>query len=217
MFKKTSMLFFFLLCVSFGFGQTKEIDTAKIIDLIEKSEAIEFSEPQKAIKLYKEAYDLSLKSNYDEGAFKATLYTALVHSNMAQYDSAMYYYDKSTVINQKIDSELNEVRIILNRANIFMFRGEFEKSIESHLNGIKILERKKDSVRLSGAYANLSAVYQQLDDFDKQLEFQKKSLHITPAKEIVSLGLTHCDMILPYLMKKKFNQALFHMKKADST
>jgi tetratricopeptide (TPR) repeat protein len=222
--KKLVLLSLIVTTCFFGFSQTEHIntsnpkikDTIKIIDLIKKSEAIEFTDPKRAIELYKEAYHLSLKSKYDEGAFKSTLYIGLVHSNIAQYDSALYYLDKSKVINKNINSELNDAKIFLNRANVFMFQGKIEKSIENHIDGIRILEKRKDSLRLGNAFANLSSVYQQLDDFDKQIEFLQKSLYVTPNNEIKSKGMTHCDLALPFLMKKDFKSSLFHLKKADS-
>lgn len=205
-----------LLFSGFAFGQTKEMDTLEIIKIINESEAIEYTEPKQALSGYKKAYDLSKLLDYHDGAFKASLYAGLVHSNIAQYDSALYYYKRAEDVNKIVQSSLNEMKISLNRANSYMFKGELENSIKNHLQGIRILEKRKDSMRLSDAYVNLSAVYLELDDFDKQIALLKKSLNITPKTNIAKLGLTHCDMALPYLMKENYTKAYFHMTKADS-
>lgn len=214
--KLLSVCIILLLFSGSAFGQTKGVDTLEILDIITESEAIEYSEPTKALILYKKAFDLSKKNNYHNGAFKASLYAGLVQSNIAQYDSALYYYKKAEDVNKIIKSSLNEMKVSLNRANSFMFKGELESSIKNHLHGIHILEERKDSTRLSDAYVNLSAVYLELDDYDKQIELLLKSLKFTNENNVAKIALTNSDLVLPYLMKKDFVKAEFYIKKADS-
>jgi len=214
--KKYAVVFLFLFLTNFGFGQTKEIDTLEIMKIITEAEAIEFSEPRRAIKQYRMAYDISEAQNYYNGAFKASLYLGYVHLNIVQYDSALHYYNTAEKINKIVNSDLNEIKIVLNRANVYMFKGELQTSIENHLHGIRLLEKRNDSVLLCDAYANLSSVYHQLDDFDKQIELLTKSLNFVPLGNGAQFGLTNCDLVLPYLMKEDYEKAYFHMAKADS-
>ncbi len=209
------MLFFLLFSISV-LGQTKEIDTLGVLKLITESEVIEYSEPKLALRGYDKAYRLSKVLDFQNGAFKASLYAGLVHSNIAQYDSALFYYKQAEEVNKTIKSSLNEMKIALNRANSYMFKGELKSSIENHLHGIQILEKLKDSTRLADAYVNLSAVYLELDDFDKQIELLHTSLNYTPAENINKIALTHTDLALAYLMKEEYEKAFSSMTKADS-
>lgn len=213
--KKPLLLFFMLFMVLSGFSQTHKTDSLRVQDILKECDSIEFTQPLKALKLYKKAFNLSLKRDYRDGAFKATLYSGLVHNNLAQFDSALYYYDKAKSLNStKIP--LNEALVHLNKANTFMFKGELSTSIKNHLLGIKFLESEKNYQRLEGAYANIGAVYGQLDDYDKQIEYLNKALKVTSKENIESLGLTHGDLALTYLNKQNFESAFFHLNKADS-
>jgi signal transduction histidine kinase len=184
--------------------------------MIRETEAIEFSEPEKALTEYGKIYDLSISKNYDAPAFKAILYSAFVYNNLGKYDSALLYFNEAEKINLRIKDPMNDAYVALNKANTYMFRGDLKTSIENHLFGIAILEKQNDSTRLSRSYSNLSSVYQELDDFDRQIEYLNKSLMVTPKNDLNSLGLTHCDLMSPYVMKKDFEKALFHIAQADS-
>ena len=213
--KKLLLLLFVFAVSFFGYAQTKTVDSILVKDILKECDSIEFSQPKKALKLYKEAYSISIKSNYNDGAFKSTLYSGLVYSNMAQYDSALYYYDKAKELN-KFKIPLNYALVYLNKANAYMFKGELDKSLEYHIKGIKLLEEEKNRRRLEGAYVNISAVFGQLDDHDKQIEYLKKALNITAPENTESFGLTHGDLALIYLEKDDLDTAFFHLKKADS-
>ncbi|MFS4493103.1 ATP-binding protein [Maribacter sp. 2308TA10-17] len=210
------LIVFFFLCSNIGLGQNKEIDTTRILNKIKETEAIEFSEPIKALKKYEEIYNLSTSIDFDKGAFKAVLYSAYLHNNLAQYDSAFFFFDKAKTINLRLKEPLNDAYIALNRANTYMYQGDLESSIENHFYGIEILEKEKDSARLIGAYANLSTVFDQLDDFDKEIEYLKKSLNLTPKDGWQDMALTYGDIGLAYIDKKNYEKAYVNLSKADS-
>ena len=219
MFKKIQLLslfWIFKLGTYSVMAQIAEKDSITIWKKIKETVAIEFSEPQKALKKYSEIYELCNAIKYHNGAFTTMIYAGIVHSNLAQYDSALVYYDKATEINRRINSKLNTAKVALNKANVYMFKTQIKKSIEEHFIGIKILENQNDSVRLSRAYANLASLYQDLDDWDKQIEFLKKSLQITPKTDTGSLGLRYCDLVLPFLQKKGFDEAFKYLTNCDS-
>ena len=133
-----------------------------------------------------------------------------------RYDTALIYYDQAENINAKINSRLNSALIALNRANIFVFKEDFEEAIKNHFAGIKILEEHKDTLRLSTSYRNLSTVYQVMDDFDNQILYIKKALSMTASENLLERGHNHCNLVAPYLMLNNFENAYAHCKTCDS-
>ncbi len=214
--KKIKLLILIFTISFFGFSQIKETDSIRIWKLIKETEAIEFSEPEKALKKYETIFQLSASKSFDEGKFKAVLYSAYLYNNLAKYDSAFIFFDRAKEINTRLKNPLYEAYITLNRANTFMYKGDLDSAIEYHLQGIKILENEKDSSKLVGAYANLAIVFDQLDDYDKEIEYLDKSLNITPKENIKDLVFTYGDIGLAYLNKVDYDRAFENLKKADS-
>jgi len=214
--------YIFTILISFsGFTQTQTSDSTLVENIFKECDSIEFKEPERALQLYKRAYNISIESNYYEGAFKATLYSGSIYNNLAKYDSALYYFDKAKPLSIKTGLKLNEALISLKKANTYMFQGDLDQSLENHYAGISYLEDVNDLKRLVAAYANASTVFGQLDDYDKQIEYLKKSLNVTPNDSWKDLSLTYGDIGLVYLNKAKLDntyidKAYFNFSKADS-
>ena len=197
-------------------AQNKVADSTVVKNLIAQCDSIEFTQPHKALKLYDKAYGISIKGEYYEGAFKAALYSGSVHNNLAQYDSAFYFFDKASSLSLKTDSKTNEALVYLKKANTYMFQGNLDESLKNHFEGIKYLESVQDEKRLIAAYANASAVFGQLDDYDKQIVYLKKSLAVTPEDNYKDLALSYGDIGLTFLNKRSYEEAFVNFKKSDS-
>ena len=216
MFKKISVLIFFLLLADVGFGQEAAKDSIYIDGLFQLGDSIEYEEPQRALQLYKEAYELSRAEKYDNRVFKAVLYTALVHSNMGRYDSAFYYYEKSEKLAAITKNPLNKVKIAINRANAYHLTGNDNKAVENHLEGISYLESIRDSTRLADAYANLAAVYDQLKNNQQLIFYLKKAILIAPNEATGSKALSYGDLAVAYLKVDSLDLAKSNLIKSDS-
>ncbi|MCB0382367.1 MAG: tetratricopeptide repeat protein, partial [Psychroserpens sp.] len=70
-------------------------DSVLVNALLDKAYPLETSNPQEALRLYKKAYEKSIKMQFDIGIVKSLQYSGIVHSDLANYDSAIYYYKKA--------------------------------------------------------------------------------------------------------------------------
>ncbi len=211
-----SLLLCVLLTLNTSYGQTIAKDTLRVKELIDLCDSIEFAEPHRALALYKEAYELSTNQDYHWGAFKATLFSGYIQANLGQYDSAHFYYDRADLLCAQSGDEVDQANVHLNRANTFMFEGDLDKSLEYHYSGIKLFEDRGDSSRLIGAYANAAAVFGDMDDYDKEIEYLEKSLSVTPTNNWLDLSLTYGDIGATYLQKADYELAYENLSKADS-
>ena len=83
-------LFFYILIYLFALNVWAQKDTLQIQSLLDKAYEFEVSEPRKALKIYQDVYQLSLKNKYYLGVFKSLQYSGMVHNDNGNYDSAFY-------------------------------------------------------------------------------------------------------------------------------
>src|SRR5690606_13271894 len=70
-------------------------DSISIEKLFNEAYEFEASNPQKALELYRIIFEKSKTANYKIGIAKSLQYTGIVYSDLANYDSAIYYYKKA--------------------------------------------------------------------------------------------------------------------------
>jgi len=202
--------------ISILYGQTFKEDTLMVLDILKQCDTIKFSEPRKALELYEKAYKVSVSNDYFQGAFDAILSSGFVYNNLAKYDSALIYFDRAVPLSKKTGNVSNEAQVHLRKANTYMYQGDLDRSLEEHYEGIKQLEECNDKDKLIAAYANASVVFGHLDNYEKQIEYLEKSLHVTPTNGWEDLALTHGDLGLTYLNSSDFPKSFYHLSKADS-
>lgn len=191
-------------------------DTLLIQSLLDKGGAIEVSEPKKALKIYQEAYQLSLKNEYYLGIFKSLQYSGIVHADNGNYDSAFYYYEKSKPFAKKAKYPRGEALTYINTGNAHHFMGNYNKAVSSYLSGIKILENIQDSLALSQSYQNISALYGTLKNMNLKIFYLKKAVAYSNPKNQKQVAGLYCDLGLTFLQQKNPTEALVYFKKTDA-
>jgi tetratricopeptide (TPR) repeat protein len=212
MYKIFLHLFFLFFCSVL----VAQKDTVSIKKLMDEAYTFEKNQPKKAIQLYKKVYLLSLKANYNDGAFKSLFFSGFVYNDIGKYDSAKYYFDKTIDYCKKSKNLIGEAKGYANLANTYQYKGEYPEAIKNYIKSIKIFEKTKDSAIISQSYQNLSAVYTQF--INKKLEFfyLKKAEQFMPKANKVQLALLYGDMGLGYIRYNDFAESLSYFKKAEA-
>lgn len=204
-----SLFFCLKICVA-------QNDSILINNLLDKAYEKEAINPSEALKLYKKAYLKSKKSNYKIGIIKSLQYSGIVHSDLANYDSAIYYYNKALPISIDANYKRGIGGLYINLGNAYQYKGEFGKVINNYIEGIKIFEKTKDSSRLGMSYENLAAFYNSIKNKEKELEYLNKALKVIPKIDKERLAYAYGDLGLANMKFKKFNTAFKNFSKADS-
>ena len=76
-------------------------DSVRIQQMLDKAGGLEISNPEEAIKIYQQTYDLSIKGKWDTGAFKSIKNIAFVHNDNGRYDLSIEYFQKALRIAEK--------------------------------------------------------------------------------------------------------------------
>ena len=196
-----------------SFGQN---DSTLINTILDKAYEQESINPNEALSLYKKAYLKSKESNYKIGVTKALQYSGIVHSDLANYDSAIYYYQLALPYSLEANYLKGTGGLYINLGNAYQYKGEFNKVIDNYIKGIKIFETIKDSSRLGMSYENLAAFYNSIKNKEKELEYLNRALNIIPKNDKERLTYAFGDLGLANMKFKRFKIAYQYFTKADS-
>jgi signal transduction histidine kinase len=191
-------------------------DSLAINNLLNKAYEKESSNPYEALKIYKEAFLKSKKSNYKIGIIKSLQYSGIVHSDLANYDSSIYYYNKALPYSLDADYNKGTGGLYINIGNAYQYKGEFNKVIDNYIKGIKIFETIKDSSRLAMSYENLASFYSSINNTSKEVEYLKRGIQIIPKEDLERLSYILGDLGLANIKLNQFNEAFNNFKEADS-
>jgi len=208
--------FFFMLTFGLGLAQTPKIDSTLVDKLINEAYEYEAKSPQKALDIYNKTFKISTDIDYTIGAFKSTMYSGIVKSNIAEYDSALYYYRKALPLSDKAKSIRSKALTFTNIGNVYQFKGELDSVPVYYLKAIKLYELTNDSASISNTFSNLSTLFETLNQTDKQIEYLEKAIKTVPMTDIELLGMCYGDLGLAYINKKKEELALRNFNLSDS-
>ena len=209
---KYSFLFFMLLAFTHAYSQQ---DSVRIQQMLDKATKIEVSQPQEAIKIYLQTYDLSLKSKWYKGAFKSMQNIGFVHTDNGRYDLSIEYFQKALPFAKKINFKRGIATSYINTGNSFQYKGDYKKAIALYLKGIPILESIKDSSAVSQSYQNLAGLYANIKNLPLEEFYQKKALQNVNTANTEQKGLIYCDLVLFHLRQNQFEKAMQFLKKAE--
>lgn len=207
----------FLFCMIFSCGiASAQKDSVAIKKMLDEAYGFEVSAPQKALKIYRDSYTLSVKNQYWIGAFKSLQYSGLVHNDHGNYDSAIYFFQKSKPFAKKGNYARGEAQTFVNMGNTYQFEGNYNKAVSNYLSGLKIFETIKDSAALSQSYQNLSAIYTTLKNPELEILYLKKALQYSNTANKEQIGALYGDLGLTLLGQGKPEEALVYFKKTEA-
>lgn len=209
---KSFLNLFFLLISALVVAQK---DTIAIQKMMDEAYSFEQNQPEKALQLYKKTHQLSVKSNYKEGAYKSLLYSGIVFSDNGKYDSAIHYYKKTIRYCSKEKNSIGIAKGYANIANAYQFKGDYSKAAKYYLSSIKLFEKTKDSAKISQSYQNLSALYDNINNDTFELFYLKKAIQYSDKTKKEQLGLLYGDFGLTLLRQNKNKEALVYFKKTE--
>ena len=102
-----------------------------------------------------------------------------LYEYIADYDKAMWYYERSLKFDDDIDVDYN-ADIYNNMALICEAKNDYEKSMQYYQKAldINIHYHGINSKETASVYNNIGTLYDTMEDFDKALDYQQKAYEI---------------------------------------
>src|ERR1051325_5545326 len=91
-------------------------------------------------------------------------------------EKAKKYSEESIHLAEKLNYKNGLPRAVIIISNIYFNQGNYEKSLELNLRGLKLREEQGDEHGVAGALGNIGSVYQMMRQINKALEYHLKSL-----------------------------------------
>ncbi|KAA5824515.1 tetratricopeptide repeat protein [Algibacter amylolyticus] len=191
-------------------------DSLKVVSLLNLGYKLEAKTPHKAISTYKKAAKISESIHFNLGSFRAYSYTAIVLSDLALYDSAIYYNKIALPFAKKINYEKGIAATYINLGNTYQFFGRYDNVVDNYIKGIQIFKTIADSSSVSQSYQNLAALFSAINRHDKEIEYLELALKNNPKDNKVQKGMIYGDLGLAQTKLQMLPNALAFFNKADS-
>jgi signal transduction histidine kinase len=170
------------ICYEKGFSLSKKLNFKKGISDYYSNMTFLISEyennPKLAFKLAKEYEKFILKENNDYYSAYSYFTTAMCFGNIEKNDSAVYYYEKSLALFEKLKKDAKSAVIYGNISNIYGEMKMYELGVEFGEKSLLINKRLKDTNRIIADYINLSAKYDKVNKMAAQEKCNRNALFL---------------------------------------
>lgn len=118
---------------------------------------------------------------------KALTYLGDYYSSQSITDSAFLFYFRAEKIFLKLDDRYNLAKTRLNKANLQYNESDFLGSEIAVFNSLRAIDGENSKEVLYDSYNLLGAIYNELGEYNKAIDFHNKALLICDSKEIPSI------------------------------
>jgi signal transduction histidine kinase len=207
------------ICYEKGFILSKKLNFKKGISDYYSNMTFLVSEyennPKLAFKLAKEYEKFTLKENNDYFSAYSYFTTAMCFGNIEKNDSAVYYYEKSLALFEKLKKDAKSAVIYGNISNIYGDMKMYELGIEFGEKSLSTNKRLKDTNRIIADYINLSAKYDKVNKMAAHERCNRNALFL--AEKIKNNLLTIPALINMGEMfgnRRQYDSSLYYMQRA---
>jgi tetratricopeptide (TPR) repeat protein len=163
---------------------------------------------QKSIGYYNQALELARENELDEEVAKAYLGLSDVHASIPELDKALNYTTQAVAIATAKNNDTLLVSVYNSLGAIYQLKKERIFALRNYLTALGIAEEAKNSSLLRTCYTNLSNFYAGIKDYDKAIDFARKSMQELPKMNMPNEKILHVVDLYTmgnlYVMKKNF-------------
>src|SRR6056297_2000363 len=154
-----------------------------------------------AYVIVREALRIARDIDYTIGYASALSQLGVVYKYQSEYDSALFYYNKSLAIFDSLALDY-ERAINLNRlGNVYKRFGSFDKSVDCFLEALEIFKSINDTLKMISLYNNLGVLYCDLGRYKEALSNYQKNLELRD-KSGITKGVNYAYMNIGNVYQK---------------
>lgn len=136
--------------------------------------------------------------------------------NLGMTDSALYYYHLVDQMDLKQFPQ-NEIVLLNNKANVYIFIGDHEKSIKCYLDAIHIADSIDYEYGLTLIKSNLANLYFEWDKFEEAISIYKENLTYLESNAIYrNLSTNYINIGISYNSLNKVDSSLKYLDMAKN-
>lgn len=223
---KATTLLSILACLFMQFNLLAQVDSLKQelakanqelkVDILNKI-ASELAFPQTdSSQFYAgQALQLAQKISYEKGKAVSHRSIGFASHLRGKFDTALYHYDKSLLIEEKGTDSVAIYSLLNNRGAIYQVRGNFPKALEAYQQSLSIKKALNKTASAATTLNNIGIIHFEQKDYQQALNFYEQALsldseianHRGMARSLGNIGLTYIEL-------EQFAEALEYYKTA---
>ena len=193
-----------------------DMDTTRVLLLINIGQQYEGSNPEDAKKYYEEAGALSEELNYSNYGY--------ILNMQGDYDASLELNLKSINVSKEIGDSLALAKCLFNTGTSYQLLNNYESAVSYYLRGKRIFEKLNNDVLTARASDILQTVYQKLKRFDKAIELgeeaielsRKNNLDFDLSNALNNISISYIALNQPSKAIKVLDEALLISRKTDN-
>lgn len=176
-----------------------------------------YNKPDSAFHYYKLAQKLYEESGNVYVGAMAHYLPGNYYAKQQNFSEAEKCYDKGVAIANSIENK-EMVTTILSELGAFNTSiSNYGLSLKYYLDLLKIVQLTNDKENIVGAYLQISEIYKVLNEYNKALDYAKKSLQNLPENNTNYIkGMVMRNIGILYYLKSDFNTAIDYFNQSES-
>ncbi|MFP4556184.1 MAG: tetratricopeptide repeat protein [Bacteroidales bacterium] len=183
-------------------------DSVKAQTLIDLGDAIESSEPKRAIEYYKQALRIAEENAVENEFFQelnitCTRYIGIVYHNQNANDKAMEYFMRSLRLSEEHDNKGGMAASMNNIGMVHADVRNYESSIEYYQKSLNLTKELSDTFGMARSYNNMGVTYANMGNIQLAIEnyqraadaFKKLNLQYFQAATYNNIGTYYLSLI----------------------
>jgi two-component system, NarL family, sensor kinase len=177
-------------------------DSVKAMTLLQMGEFVEATAPAKSLAYYRQALQVSEKSNHRYSIFLTYINIGNCYIELNNMDSAALGFENAIAIARLIKDSVRVGRAVANLGNVYLHKNDRAKAMEYYLQAAKIWENSDNQKYLPTLYANINALLEEQKEHKKGMEYANKAVALaTKLQDTLSLvdGLVNLSVSYNHL------------------
>jgi len=191
-------------------------DSTKVNTLIALGNAHLYSNAAEALKYGSLARELAAKLNYANGGGYALKLLGQAYARQSKYPDAIIQFKASLEAFQSVRNKDGESNILNNLGSIYFITGDDARSIEYHLQSLKLGEEINNKFRIATNLNNIGSVYANKPaEINKALSYFLRALPIfEDIKYADGIGIASMNIGEIYFNKRSYDSALLYFERS---
>ena len=163
----------------------------------------------------KQAIEIAEKSNFKRGLCQAYNNMGIIYDQKGQTDSALFYYNISLKLSQKIGNFNRQAAALSNIGYVYWSQGNYDKALDYTLKALAIYDTGSNYMSKAICIEHIAMIYHDLKDYPNSIKFHRLAIPIyQQANDELDIGNAYCNLALNYLESSK-DSMVFYLKKAE--
>lgn len=173
------------------------------------------SNMKEALRLAKEFEAFAQKEKSDKFLSGAYFIHAITFQEGGQYDSSIYYYEKTLKLYAKINNMIDVTTVYGNISNIYRNQNMFDIAMEYNTKALNVDIKLKDTLNIISDYVNRSIIYYDKNDVAGEEKCNREALRLAELiKSPYRIMVCITNLASMFDDRQMFDSSLFYNKRA---